>query len=145
MNFGSLGSLSVGAALMVSSSGAQAQPEFPADFLGAWGDSLEACEPELIAGFRISGNEIAYYEGWDTLVSIRNRTAEFSFPGLEQVVEAGLTYIHADGPGPIRTVLFLLIDGDLYMSRPKEEGTAPPDRCIRCPPGSTTFEAEDQQ
>lgn len=133
------------AALLGNSGAANTHAEFSSDFLGAWAESLEACEPELTAGFRISGNEIAYYEGWDTLVSIRDRTEEFSFPGLEQVVEAGLTYTHADGPGPIRTVLFLLIDGVLYMSRPKEEGAAPPDRYIRCPPGSTTFEAEDQQ
>ena len=133
------------AALLGNSGAANTHAEFPSEFLGAWAESLEACEPELTAGFRISGNEIVYYEGWDTLISISNRTEEFSFPGLEQVVEAGLTYTHADGPGPIRTVLFLLIDGDLYMSRPEEEGAAPPDRYIRCPPGGTTFEAEDQQ
>lgn len=123
--------LSAATALSASS------PQLPAEFQGAWGHTLEACEPEFTNGFDIGPDSIGYYEGSDELLAVLDNQSVETKAGLVTYLLVELTYEHAGSLSEPFRVRYTLTGKYLYRT---EEGSSisKEDRYVRCPPGSTS-------
>ncbi len=98
---------------------------FPEKLQGMWAQTLAECEPEMTGAMLIGSTRIEYYEGWDELIAIE-RNEVFTHGG--KGVTARLSYNHADGPQPARTVDFAIGPRDLKI----HDGHGR-QRYLRCP------------
>ena len=98
---------------------------FPENLQGMWAKTLAECEPEMTGAMLIGSTRIEYYEGWDELIAIERNEV---FARGEKGVTARLSYNHADGPQPARSVHFAISSRDL-----KIYDAHGPRRYIRCP------------
>lgn len=98
---------------------------FPENLQGMWAETLAECEPEMTGAMLISSTRIEYYEGWDELIAIERNEV---FTHGEKGVTARLSYNHADGPQPARTVDFAISPRDLKI----HDGHGR-QRYLRCP------------
>lgn len=98
---------------------------FPEKLQGMWAETLAEGEPEMTGAMLIRSTRIEYYEGWDELIAIERNEV---FARGEKGVTARLSYNHADGPQPARSVHFAISSRDL-----KIYDAHGPRRYIRCP------------
>ena len=102
---------------------------FPETLQGMWAKTPAECEPEMTGAMLIGANRIEYYEGWDDLIAIEQDDIHHVTVDGTSVMVTRLSYTHADGPQPARSVTFESGMQELHVN-----DTYGRHRYIRCPP-----------
>lgn len=93
-----------------------------------WAETPAECEPEMTGAMLIGANRIEYYEGWDDLIAIEQDDIHHVTMDNTSVMVARLSYTHAEGPQPARTVTF-----EFGMREMHVDDTHGRHRYMRCP------------
>jgi len=101
---------------------------FPETMQGMWAETLAECEPEMTGAMLIGAKRIEYYEGWDDLIAIEQDDIHHVTVDGTSVMVARLSYTHADGPQPARSVTFGFGMQELHVN-----DTRGRHRYVRCP------------